>query len=356
MNYGKHFAAVTGVVAVLFVVVYLLLRAIYQLPPAASAEAVGIDALFEAHFVLISFLFSLVVGFMLYSFVAFRRRPGDDSDGHHFHGHTGLEIVWTIIPLGLVIFFGVWGAQLLGDITEPKDEEIPVRVVGRQWSWFFEYPELDDLRSDELVLPVDRPIHLLMESEDVIHSFWVPEFRVKQDLLPNQVRDLRFTPSEIGEYRLRCAEMCGAQHANMLATVRVVSESDFEAWSQEQSVDVTEMTPEERGEIWYTQFGCNSCHSLDGMTTVGPSWQNLYGAERELESGETVVADEEYLQRAIIDPHAELVAGFTAVMPNNFEEQFAQEEEQYEGEVDILQDLIAFIRAQGESEEGAEGE
>lgn len=356
MNYGKHFAAVTGLVAVLSVAVYLLLRAIYQLPPAASAEAVGIDALFEAHFVLISFLFSLVVGFMLYSLVVFRRRPGDDSDGHHFHGHTGLEIVWTIIPLGLVIFFGVWGAQLLGDITEPKAEEIPVRVVGRQWSWFFEYPELDDLRSNELVLPVDRPIHLLMESEDVIHSFWVPEFRVKQDLLPNQVRDLRFTPSEIGEYRLRCAEMCGAQHTNMLATVRVVSDADFETWSQEQSAgaDVVEMTPEERGEIWYTQFGCNSCHSLDGTQIVGPSWQNLYGAERELESGETVVADEEYLRAAILDPHAELVEGFTAVMPDNFEEQFAQEEEQYAGEVDILQDLIAFIRAQSDESPGGE--
>lgn len=354
MNYGKHFAAVTGLVAVLFVIVYVLLRTIYQLPVPASAEAAGIDALFEAHFLLISFLFSLVVGFMLYSFVVFRRRPGDESDGDHFHGHTGLEIVWTIVPLGLVIFFGVWGAQLLGDITEPKADEMPIRVVGRQWSWFFEYPVLNDLRSDELVLPVDRPVLLQMESEDVIHSFWVPEFRVKQDLLPGQVRDLRFTPSEIGEYRLRCAEMCGAQHANMLATVRVVSQSEFEAWSQEQSVVVTELTPEERGETWYTQFGCNSCHSLDGTVVVGPSWQNLYGVERELESGETVVVDEEYLRISITDPHAQLVAGFPAVMPENFEEQFAQEEEQYEGEVDILQDLIAFIRAQ--SEEGADGE
>src|SRR5690606_9918567 len=108
MKYGKHFAAVTGIIAVLFVVVYILLRAIYQLPIAASAEATSIDALFEAHFFLISFLFSLVVGFMLYSLVVFRKRPGDEEDGDHFHGHTGLEIVWTIVPLGLVVFFGVW--------------------------------------------------------------------------------------------------------------------------------------------------------------------------------------------------------------------------------------------------------
>lgn len=345
MKYGKHFAAVTAVVAVLSVVVYVLLRAIYQLPPPASAEAVGIDALFEAHFILIAFLFSLVVGFMLYSFVVFRRRPGDESDGDHFHGHTGLEVVWTIVPLGLVVFFGVWGAQLLGDITEPKSNETVVRVIGQQWSWIFEYPGLDDMRSTELVLPVDQPVHLEMESLDVLHSFWVPEFRVKQDLLPGQTRDLRFTPSQIGDYKVRCAEICGSQHATMLAPVRILSASDFDAWAEEQSVSVTQLRTEERGEVWYEQFGCNSCHSLDGTVVVGPSWQGLYGSERPLESGETVVADEEYLRRAILEPHAELVQGFTAVMPNNFAEQFAQEEERYGGEVEIVADIIAFIEA-----------
>jgi len=354
MKYGKHFVAVTGLIALLFVVVYVLLRSIYQLPEPASVEAVGIDALFEAHFVLIAFLFALVIGFMLYSLVVFRRRDGDDSDGDHFHGHTGLEVAWTIVPLGLVIFFGVWAAQLLGDITEPKPEEMTVRVVGRQWSWIFEYPDLDDLRSDELVLPVDRPVLLEMQSEDVIHSFWVPEFRVKQDLLPGKVTDIRFTPTEVGDYRLRCAEMCGTQHATMLAPVRIVSRVDFDAWSQERSVVVTELEPEERGEIWYTQFGCNSCHSVDGALLVGPTWEDLYGSERQLASGETVVADEAYLRSSILDPHAQVVADFAPVMPDNFEERFAQEEENYQGEVDILEELIAYIIAL--DEQGANGE
>lgn len=354
MKYGKHFAAVTAVVAVLSVIVYLLLRSIYQLPVAASVEADGIDALFEGHFILISFLFALVVGFMLYSIVVFRRQPGDDGDGDHFHGHTGLEIVWTVIPLGLVVFFGVWGAQLLGDITEPKPDETVVRVVGRQWSWFFEYPELDDLRSTELVLPVDQPVLLEMESEDVLHSFWVPEFRVKQDLLPGVVTVLRFTPSLIGEYKVRCAEMCGAQHATMLAPVSIRSQADFDAWVDEQAVSVTQLTSEERGEVWYTQFGCSGCHTLDGSTSAGPTWQGLWGSERPLASGETTVADEEYLRRAIFEPHTELVEGFGPVMPANFEEQFAQEEEKYGGEVEIVADIIAFIRALEEQGAGSE--
>jgi cytochrome c oxidase subunit 2 len=355
MKYGKHFAAVTGVVTVLFVVVYILLRAIYQLPASASAEATSIDALFEAHFFLISFLFALVVGFMLYSLFVFRQRPGEeDEDGDHFHGHTGLEIAWTIVPLGLVVFFGVWGAQLLGDITGRPEDATVIRVFGQQWSWSFEYPELDDLRTNELVMPVNETIILELESLDVLHSFWVPEFRVKQDLVPGQVDILRVTPTEVGEYTLRCAEMCGTQHAYMLAPVRVVSQSEFETWAQEQSVSVTQLSAEERGAVWYEQFGCNSCHSLDGSVVVGPSWQGLYGSERPLQSGETVTADDEYIRASILHPNDQLVEGFAAAMPTNFEEQFAQTEEQYGGEIDIVADLIAFMQTL--SDEGAGGE
>ncbi|HSM58673.1 MAG TPA: cytochrome c oxidase subunit II [Candidatus Sulfomarinibacteraceae bacterium] len=350
MRYGKHFVAVTALVAVLFVIVYVLLRAIYQLPLAASDEALAIDTLFEAHFFLIAFLFALVVGFMLYSLVVFRQRPGDEEDGDHFHGHTGLEIAWTIVPLGLVIFFGVWGAQMLGDITERPDDAMVVRVFGQQWSWAFEYPDLDDMRTSELVLPVNQTVILEMEALDVLHSFWVPEFRVKQDLVPGQVDVLRITPTETGEYTVRCAEMCGTQHAYMLAPVQVLTQSEFEAWTAEQSGSVLELSPEERGEVWYEQFGCNSCHSLDGSVVVGPSWQNLYGSERPLQSGETVVADEEYLRRSILEPNVELVEGFAAAMPTNFEEQFAQVEEQHGGEVDIVAELIAFIEALSEQE------
>lgn len=354
MKYGRHFAAVTALVAVLFVVIYWLLTAIYRLPTPASAEADAIDGLFDAHFFLISFLFALVVGFMLYSFIAFRRRPGDEEDGDYFHGHTGLEIVWTIVPLGLVIFFGVWGAQLLGEITERRPEEMVVRAIGKQWSWRFEYPELDDLGSNELVLPVDRPVRLELESLDVLHSFWVPEFRVKQDLVPGQTHSLRVTPNRTGEYTVRCAEMCGVGHSDMLAPVRVLSPAEFESWAQAQATAVTELTAEERGELWYEQFGCNSCHSLDGTVIVGPSWQGLYGSERTMESGETVTADDAYLRNSILNPQEQIVEGFTAAMPATFEQQFAEEEAKYDGEISIVDDLIAYIRTL--EEQSANGE
>jgi cytochrome c oxidase subunit 2 len=346
MKYGRHFAAVAVLIAVLTAAIYFLLNAIYQLPPASSAEAVEIDSLFNAHFFLISFLFALVVGFVLYSLVVFRRREGEEEEeGDHFHGHTGLEVIWTIVPLALVIFFGVWGAQILGDITEPQPDEMVVRVEGQQWAWAFEYPEYDDLRTTELVLPVDQPVRLEMESLDVLHSFWVPEFRVKQDLVPGQVHSLRITPTEEGTYKTRCAEICGNQHAYMLADVRILSTSGFDDWVQENSVDVVSMEPAARGELWYTQFGCNACHSLDGTVVVGPSWQGLYGSERPLASGETATADDDYLRSAIVNPNDQIVEGFEpGVMPQNFADRFAEEEAKYSADINIVEDLIAYIQ------------
>lgn len=350
MSYRKHFAVVAVLVLLGTVVTYFVLTAIYALPVEASREAVRIDTLFRGHFLLISFLFSLVVGFMLYSVVVFRRRPGEeDAEGDYFHGHTGLEIVWTIVPLALVIFFGVWATQLLREITAPADDEMVVEVIGQQWAWSFVYPELDDLRTTELVLPADRHIRLEMTSLDVLHSFWVPEFRVKQDLVPGQTTHLRITPTERGTYKVRCAEICGNQHAYMLADVRVLSQGEFEDWAQENSLDVTTLTPAERGEMWYTQFGCNACHSLDGTVIVGPSWQGLFGSEVPLESGETVVADEDYIRNSILHPTDQIVEGFPPSMPQNFADQFAQEEAKYDGQINIVDDIIAYIKSLNET-------
>jgi cytochrome c oxidase subunit 2 len=148
--------------------------------------------------------------------------------------------------------------------------------------------------------------------------------------------------------------MCGVGHSDMLAPVRVLSQAEFESWAQEQAAAVTEMAPEERGELWYEQFACNSCHSLDGTVIVGPSWQGLYGSERTMESGETVTVDDEYIRNSILNPNEQIVEGFTAAMPANFEQQFAEEEAKYDGEISIVEDLIAYIRAL--EEQSADGE
>jgi cytochrome c oxidase subunit 2 len=350
---GRHFAIVSALTLAISVLAYFLLVAIYRLPVQASAEARPIDQLMQAHFVMIAFLWSLIVVFMLYCIIVFRRREGDDEDGAHFHGNTTLEIAWTFIPTVLVLAFGFWGASVLGDITSPKEGEMVVEVTGQQWSWVFGYPEQDGRRTNELVIPVDRTIHLEMNAQDVLHSFWVPEFRVKQDLVPGQTTNLRITPTEVGEYKVRCAEMCGFDHAAMLATVRVLSQADFDAWIAEGSVDLTAASPEDRGQTWTSEFGCTACHTTtDSTATLGPSWLGLFGREEELSDGSTVIADEEYLAESIIDPNAHIVAGFQPVMPPNFEEQFAQREAELleQGvEVDILADLIAYIASLEES-------
>jgi cytochrome c oxidase subunit 2 len=351
---NRHIAIVIPLIAVGAVLTWIVLRAVYTLAPPASAEAGPIDQLFEGHFIVIAFLFALVVGLMLYSVFAFRRRPGDEEEGVYFHGNTVLEITWTLVPLGLVLAFGVWAATILNDITSPKDGEMPVRVIGQQWSWAFEYPELDNLLTTELVVPVNRTIRLEMEARDVLHAFWVPEFRVKKDLVPGQVTVLRVTPNVEGEYRLRCAEICGLEHSTMVTPVRVLSAAEFESWADEQmaaAADVgvlLEMTPEERGAQWAspTEFACAACHTTTGAGSAGPTWLDLFGRQEELASGETVLVDEPYLETSILHPGEQIVAGFPDVMPKDFEQRFAEREAELaerEVEVDILADLIAYI-------------
>ena len=232
-KYRKHFTAVIVIIPLIAIVTYLLLNAIYKLPLAASEEAVAIDEMFQAHFIAISALFGLVMAFMLYSIVAFRREPGDEEDGDHFHGNTVLEVVWTVVPLVVVLAFAYWGAVLLRDITAAEPDEMRVRVIGQQWSWSYEYPEMDDMRSGELVLPAGEQIELELRALDVLHSFWVPEFRVKQDLVPGQNHYVRITPTIPGEYRVRCAEICGTGHAAMVGDVIILGPGEFEEWAEE---------------------------------------------------------------------------------------------------------------------------
>lgn len=322
----------------------------FATPSAASAQAVPVDGMFNAHYWMISFLFGLILVFMLYSVVVFRRKPGDTTDAAPIHGNTRLEVTWTVVPVFVVLGFGVYGAVVLNDITSPDPNEMVVRVTGRQWAWSFEYPEQDDVNSNALVLPINQPVLLEMEAEDVIHSFWVPEFRVKQDLVPGRTTYLRITPTELGDYVLRCAEICGTEHANMLAPVRVVDDAGFAQFIEDNRFRFSDLTPEARGELWASTgyYGCVSCHSIDGSDGVGPTWLGLYQRQEQLQDGSTVVADEEYIRNSILNPNEQLVAGYAAAMPQNYEELFAEREaeilEKEGAELDIIDDLIAYIK------------
>lgn len=330
----KHFIAVAVLVLIVTVAVSVALSSIPLLPIQASAQAVPIDNLFGLHVKVISFLFALIVVFLLYSVVVFRRKPGDMSEGDHFEGHTGLEIVWTIAPLATVLFFSYLGAQALAETRRVDPQAMEVKAISSQWSWRYEYPEYG-VTSTTLNLPLNRQVLLKLTSTDVIHSFWVPEFRVKQDALPgeNMVKEMRITPTLLGEYKVRCAELCGLSHAYMESPVVVMEQADFDAWITSQTGTLAE-SPAERGKKWAAEFGCAGCHTIDGSVVVGPSWKGLYGTQETLSDGSTVTADDAYLIESIREPGAKIVKGFQNIMPDL--SQLTDEQ---------ITDLIAYIQS-----------
>ena len=313
----KHIVIASVLVVIVTVLVILGLTSVDLVPQLASEEGELVDQLFIWQVYVIAFIFSLIVVFVLYSAVVFRRRPGDDSDGEHVRGNVPLEIAWTIIPLIVVLGFGVVSARDLNDMLTSDPDQLVVEVTGFQFGWNFAYPQ-HDVTSSELYLPVGRQTLFRITSLDVIHSFWVPEFRIKQDAVPGRWTELMVTPSTTGDFRIRCAELCGYAHAAMYAPVVVVEPEDFEAWLTGQEVEVPgsgELTPAQQGEQLSQNSGCLSCHSVDGSTMVGPTWQGLYGSERQMSDGSMVTADEEYLRTSILDPQSQIVEGFDPIMP-----------------------------------------
>jgi cytochrome c oxidase subunit 2 len=311
----KHFISVAVLVILVTLAVHAGLNSVGLLPLQASAQAVAVDELLDVHLWLISFLFSLIVVTLLYSLIAFRRRKGETGDGAHITGSSSLEIAWTLIPLGIVIFLAYIGALSLGETRRIDPSALQVRVISGQWYWQYQYPEYG-ITSSELYLPVGRQADLQMTSNDVIHSFWVPEFRVKQDLVPGQTTELRITPTVIGDYVVRCAELCGLRHAYMEGAVHVVSQAGFEAWVADQQANAP-VDPVLRGEQLAGQYGCGACHSADGSPRTGPTWKGLAGSEVELSDGRRILADRDYLIESIINPNLHVVAGYNAnVMPS----------------------------------------
>lgn len=228
----RHFIIAVVLIAISTFLMDRLLKAAMPLPLQASIQALTIDTLIGWHLTLIAFLFSLVVVFMLYAIVVFRKRKDDDSDGEHFEGNTFLEIAWTVVPLIVVVVFAFYGINALATVTRGESNELEVTAQGQQWTWLFQYP--NGIVSPELVLPVNQPIHVNLHAVDVLHSFWIPEMRVKQDLVPGTPTEIRFTPIMTGEFKVRCAELCGRSHWSMESPVRIVEQAEYEQWVTEQ--------------------------------------------------------------------------------------------------------------------------
>jgi cytochrome c oxidase subunit 2 len=322
MQNTRHFIIIALLVVVFAVLSYAGLNSIGLMPKEASAQSVTIDWLFDLEIKLIAFFFALIMVPLCYSLVVFRRKDGDESDAVHIEGHTGLEITWTAIPLVIVIALGIIGADNLRQVRTIDPQAIEVKVVAFQWGWRFEYPQ--GFSSTKLYLPVNQQVVLKMESQDVIHSFWVPEFRLKQDIVPGRIEDYRITPTLLGDYKVRCSEICGTSHSYMESPVIVVSQVDFKTWvtdqtaaAQAEALASAGKPDAARGEKLYQEYGCKACHSIDGAKGIGPTWRGVFESQVKLADGSSVLADSAYLTESIKLPAAKIVEGFPAnAMPN----------------------------------------
>ena len=228
----KHWVILTALVAIASALLTVVFFTVPLVPVAASQQAKPVDSLLKVMFSIGGAIFALVVIVLLYSVVVFRCRPGDTSDGPPLEGHKALETMWTLVPLAIVISLATWGGIELRDMLRPPAEmELVVKVDSFQWGWRFEYPQYG-FSSPMLALPADRPVLFRLTSRDVIHSFWIPEFRLKQDSVPGRETYLRITPTRPGDYGLRCAELCGRAHWAMQAQVKVVDADAFQRWAE----------------------------------------------------------------------------------------------------------------------------
>jgi cytochrome c oxidase subunit 2 len=267
-----------------------------------------------------------ITAVMVYFTIRYSRRRNPKPED--VHGHTLLEIVWTVIPTLLafgMFWYGWVGYKFMKEV--PADA-IEVTVTGRMWSWLYEYP--NGVETDVLNVPVGKPVKLNMRSLDVIHSYYIPAFKVKQDVVPGvDGLFLWFTAFETGEYDVFCAEYCGLQHSAMLSKVRVLPAADFDAWLVEEGAEVAEMKAVLEaggegealvllGQRLATTKGCIACHSTDRTRLVGPSFRGIYGLSETVVTGgadRQIVVDDDYLYRSIVEPNADIVKGYQPLMP-----------------------------------------
>jgi cytochrome c oxidase subunit 2 len=311
-----------GIGIVVAIPVTLVAVLIPWLPTSASEEMDRIEFVYWFATVICIGIFALVMAVIIYSVITFRAPPDDESDGPSIHGHTGLEVIWTLVPAILVVAIGVLSAVVLSQNGNAGTNPLKVNVFAQQFAWRFEYPQQDKLRSGELVLPVGRTVEFDMTSADVIHSFWIPEMGQKQDLVPGIQTSILVTPKRTGTFTLICTELCGLGHATMRAPVRVLSRADFAAWVKEKQSGGGEGGT---GAALFTSAGCGSCHAFApaGATgKIGPSLDDLAAAAEA--AGQDV---DVFTRESIVDPGKVVADGYSdGVMPGNYGESYSAEE------------------------------
>ncbi len=298
-------------------------------PEQASSLAGQVDLLY---YVLtgLSIFFALLIFFLIYVFAVRYRRRSEDEVPRQIPGLLQLELAWSIIPLGICLVIFVWGAKLYFNTYSPPRDAYEILVVGKQWMWHIQHPN-GKREINELHVPTGEPIKLTMASEDVIHSFYVPAFRTKKDVVPGRYATMWFEAIKPGEYHLFCAEYCGTKHSQMIGRVVVMDPAEYQQWlSGGESND----PPTVAGEKHFQQIGCVTCHG-EKPGSRGPSLKGVFGSQVALQNGKTVLANEEYLRESILQPNAKTVAGYQSLMPT------------YQGQIseaNLLQ-IVAYLKA-----------
>jgi cytochrome c oxidase subunit 2 len=284
----------------------------FWFPVQGSTAAANSDWLFNFILWISIFFFVLVVGLMLTFVWKYRRRPGVLPEKTATH-HTSLELTWTIIPSLLCVIIFYFGISGYMDIRTPPLNANEVQVTGQKWNWTFTYP--NGLVETELHVPTGTATRLVLRSEDVIHSFYVPAFRMKMDVVPGRYNKMWFTPTQTGDFQVFCAEYCGTSHSRMLSRVVVQTPEDYDQWLRDMDAKNNNGDPVAMGADLYRGRGCMQCHSVDGSRGIGPSFKGLWGRQEHLSDGSTIQVDENYIHESIIEPMAKVVAGYSPVMP-----------------------------------------
>lgn len=306
--------------------------------PQASSFAPRVDALFDAMLLLSVIVIGGVFVAMVWFGVRYRHGSNADRSGDA-HRNLGVEISWTLIPLLLFMALFAWSIWLWRDLRIAPDDAAPIYVVAKQWMWKAQHPG-GQREINALHVPLGQPVRLVMTSQDVIHSFYVPAFRIKQDVLPGRYTQMWFTATQPGTFELFCAEYCGTDHSRMGGKVVVMRPAAYARWLDEHAG----VGQAARGAELFRRFGCSGCHGTQSSVHA-PSLENLYGSTVALSGGERVFADERYLHDSILLPRKQVVAGYAPIMPS-----FAGRI----GEEDVLA-LIAYIKSRGAQPEPIDG-
>jgi cytochrome c oxidase subunit 2 len=300
-------------------------------PDQASTLAPRVDALYFFLLAVTVFFTLLIAGLIIFFALKYRRKnnvPPPDT-----YTDRRLELLWTVVPLILTMIMFVWAARVFVAQSRVPDGAMEIHVIGKQWMWKIQHP--DGRREiDELTVPTGRPIKLVMTSQDVIHSFFIPAFRIKQDVVPGRYNYEWFEATKPGVYHLFCAEYCGAQHSGMIGRVVVLKPADYQRWLA--GAPEGEEAPEVAGGKLFAQYSCNTCHGSRAPTMAG-----LYGSQVQVLVGDreqTVTADEDYLRESIYYPRAKIVKGFAPELMPSYQGQLSEEQ---------LMQIIAYIKSLG---------